>query len=331
MKLAHKRPVLLLGLACLIFLSAFLAPQPQTTPTGYDLVAAVNAYRASQGYYPLTPNSLVASAAQAHAEWIVATGQGGHIGLNGSDETMRVSWTGYGDGAAIRCDENWASGRSIDEALYQAWSDWTHQEVMLNAWGNRYTDAGGGVAARGDGSYVFVLNVCLVIGKSSSASVPGATVDPLATADVSNYIFGVTTATPQPDGSIKHKVLYGQTLLGIAEAYGITIDQLRTLNEMPAQSTIIWPDQELLIQPATSSTTSVTPATTASPVPSSTPLAMTSTPATTSTKTSTPMPTPTRDEGQGMPLTRTITWVLAGLTGTGFLMMLLSVFLKKRR
>ena len=41
-----------------------------------------------------------------HAEWIVATGQGGHIGASGSDETVRVSWTGYGGGAAIQCDEN---------------------------------------------------------------------------------------------------------------------------------------------------------------------------------------------------------------------------------
>jgi len=250
MNLIQKRLVLGIGWACLLFLSAFMAPQPQGTPTGYDLVAAVNAYRASQGYYPLNPNSLVAAAAQAHAEWIVSTGQGGHIGLNGSDETVRVSWTGYGDGLSIRCDECWAGGLSIEEAIYQSWSDWTHQEVMLNAWGNRYTDAGGGVALRENGRYIFVLDVCMVIGKGSSAGVPSTNPNSLVTADTSNYVFAVTTATPRLDGSIVHKVMYGQTLLGIAQAYGVTVDQIRTLNQMAANGTLIWTDQELLIQPA---------------------------------------------------------------------------------
>lgn len=318
MQLLRKRPALLLGMVCLIFLSAFLAPLPQTAPTGYDLVVAVNEYRASQGYYPFNPNSLVAAAAQAHADWIVATGQGGHIGLNGSDETMRVSWTGYGGGAAIRCDEAWAGALSIEEAIYQSWSDWTHQEVMLNAWGNRYTDAGGGVALRANGRYVFVLDVCMVVGKGSSAGVPATTAGPLATADLSNYIFGVVTATPQADGSIRHRVLYGQTLAGIAEAYGITIDQLRSLNNIAAESTIIWPDQELLIQPAN-----------ASPIPTPTLLALTPTPLPTPTIPSSPLPTPTRIAVQGIPLTNNITWILAGVAAIGLLMILFSVLFKK--
>jgi len=330
MQLPHKHPALLLGVACLLFLSAFLAPQPQSAPTGYDLVVAVNAYRASQGYYLLTPNSLVAAAAQAHADWIVATGQGGHIGLNGSNETERVSWTGYGDGASIRCDESWAGALSIEEAIYQSWSDWTHQEVMLNAWGNRYTDAGGGVALRANGRYIFVLDVCMVTGKGSSGSVPGTTTNPLATADISNYVFGVTKATPLADGSITHKVLYGQTLLGIAEAYGITVDQLRTLNDLPAQSTIIYPDQELLIQPATNPLAAASPSAAPSPLPGSTPLAKLPTLAPTSAILALPLPTTTPPQIPTTPLTTTIIWVLAGLVGLGLLLMLVSVLFKKR-
>ena len=153
-------------------LSAFRFQAQESAPNGYDLVAAVNAYRAANGYYQIPTNSLVMSAAQTHAEWIVETGQGGHIGAGGSNETMRVSWTGYGGGASIQCDESWAGGRSIDDAVYGAWSDWVHQEVMLNAWGNRYTDIGGGVASRGDGSYVFVLNVCMVVGQPAGGDVP---------------------------------------------------------------------------------------------------------------------------------------------------------------
>ena len=258
MKNIAKISCRLLGLLLIFSLSAFRFLAEENPPTGYDLVAVVNAYRAANGYYQLAPNSLVMAAAQTHAEWIVETGQGGHIGAGGSDETIRVSWTGYGGGAAIQCDESWASGRTINDAVYSAWTDWTHQEVMLNAWGNRYTDIGGGVAAQGDGRYVFVLNVCMVIGQASSGEVPGsagstsnAPSESQTAADPSNYIYGVTLATPQADGTIKHTVLYGQTLISIAEAYGTTIDELRTLNNMEADDTIIWPEQVLLIQPGT--------------------------------------------------------------------------------
>ena len=136
---------LLLILALAAGLGAY-TPVDAGQPSGYDLVAGVNAYRASQGYYAIGTNALVMAAAQSHADWIVQTGQGGHTGAGGSDETMRVSWTGYGGGAEIKCDEAWAAASTVDEAIYNQWSDWTHQEVMLNGWGNRYTDAGGGVA-----------------------------------------------------------------------------------------------------------------------------------------------------------------------------------------
>ena len=246
------------GLILILGLSAFSFQAQESGPNGYDLVAAVNGYRAANGYYQIPVNSLVMSAAQTHAEWIVETGQGGHIGASGSNETMRVSWTGYGGGASIQCDESWAGGRTIEDAVYGAWTDWVHQEVMLNAWGNRYTDIGGGVASRGDGSYVFVLNVCLVVGQPASGDVPESEAPTSTTPAVdqppagpSQYIFGVTLATPQADGTIKHKVLYGQTLITIAEAYGTTVIELRALNKMDANNTVIWPDQELLIKSGT--------------------------------------------------------------------------------
>ena len=76
-----------LGLFFILGFSAFNFQADESQPTGYDLVAAVNGYRAANGYYQIPVNSLVMAAAQTHAEWIVATGQGGHIGANGSNET----------------------------------------------------------------------------------------------------------------------------------------------------------------------------------------------------------------------------------------------------
>lgn len=313
------------------FLTAFNQPQQASQPSGYDVVAAVNAYRATKGYYPLNPHPQVMAAAQAHAEWIVATGQGGHIGASGSNETTRVSWTGYGGGASIKCDENWASGRTIEDALYGAWSDWTHQEVMLNAWGNRYTDAGGGVAALGNGRYIFILNVCMVVGKGSGAAVPGATANPQATADLSNYIFGITKATPMADGRIEHVVKYGQTLVTIAEAYGITIESLRTLNNMAADATLIYPEQKLLIQPATG--TGATQTTPAAP-PTSTPQADIAPSTPTTIPTMIPMPTqspsnPTQTvkDGNGQ-VVQNAGMLLIGLAAIGLVVVLISLVIK---
>ncbi len=337
-----KITVLLLGLVFIVSLSAFSLPANDSQPTGYDLAAAVNAYRASKGYYQLNPNQLVMSAAQAHAEWIVATGQGGHVGANGSDETIRVSWTGYGGGAKIHCDECWASGPTIEDAIYSAWSDWTHQEVMLNAWGNHYTDIGGGVAAQGNGRYVFVLDVCLISGKGSSgavpdssASMPSATKDPLATADLSNYIYGVTRAIPLPDGTIKHRVKYGQTLATIAKAYGITIDTLRALNKMAADDTIIWPEQELLIQPGSGTPQaqkSATPQTNVSPSPSATVATQTRTPLPTLDVTplsSTAIPQVLPAAPNNMQPIRILGMLMIGLSGVGLVILLIFSIFKK--
>ena len=330
--------ILLLGLALMFSLGTSPVSADDSAPTGYDLVAAVNAYRAANGYYAIGTNSLVMSAAQGHADWIVQTGQGGHTGAGGSDETVRVGWTGYGGGAEIKCDENWAMASSVSDAVYSAWSDWTHQEVMLNSWGNRYTDIGGGVAKSSNGLYVFVLDVCLVVGQSSGGSVPdsaGSTTDTgdtsaAATADVSNYIYGVTVATPQADGSIVHTVLYGQSLISIADAYGVTVEQLRELNGMAADDNTIWTDQELVIAPAGSTAQSAaagTPGaatdeanTEETPQPTATIFTATLTPRPTSTEGATP--TAEAAASQSPWNTRTLGILLLVVSGLGLAAML---------
>ncbi len=232
----------------LVTQSAFRSMEHLFAPSPYDLISEVNAYRISMGLYALNPDAQVMSAAQNHADWIVSTGQGGHYGASGSDETMRVYWSGYGGGATIKCDEAWASTSSVSSAVYGAWADWTHQQVMLNGWGNNYTDVGAGVADNGNGTYVFILNVCLIEGGAAPNYSPSSPQNPNATPDLSNYIFGVQAATPAPDGSIVHIVKYGQTLETISQAYGITVIELRSLNGMAPDSTNIWPEQKLLIK-----------------------------------------------------------------------------------
>ncbi len=255
----------------LVFVLPFLVIPGWVVQAGgispYDLIDAVNSYRLSQGLYALDPESHVMSAAQAHADWIVETGQGGHTGEGGSDETIRVLWTGYGDGASIHCDEAWASGPSVEFAVYTAWSDYIHQAVMLDYWGNGYTDVGAGVSSKGNGQYVFVLDVCMISGQPSpnkptavivSGQEDGSSV--VTTEEVSQYINKVLVATAAADGSITHIVDYGQTLVQIALAYGVKVADIRQLNGMAEDSTLIYPEQKLIIRKAGEAGTTATPA-----------------------------------------------------------------------
>ena len=56
------------------------------------------------------------------------------------------------------------------------------------------------------------------------------------------------TDTPQSDGSYVHVVHKGETLAGIAQAYGVSIDQIREYNDLPAGSTSVSPGTPLLIR-----------------------------------------------------------------------------------
>ena len=73
----------------------------------------------------------------------------------------------------------------------------------------------------------------------------------------------VVTATPNPDGSIWHIVKSGQTLIFIAAAYGVTVEQIKTLNSLT--SNVIHIGQKLLIRPAYTPT--LTPTITETPLP----------------------------------------------------------------
>lgn len=335
----RKNTLLFLLIIITLTQMAFSLPAPVSAPSAYDLIAVVNLYRLSKGFYALNPDPFVMAAAQGHADWIVATGQGGHYGAGGSDETMRVYWAGYGGGADIQCDEAWASTRSINDAVYVAWSDWEHQEVMLNGWGNPYTDIGAGVADKGDGTYVFVVNICMIKSAGSGSLIPGATRDPNATADLSNYIFAVIKATPAADGSVIHVVKYGQTLATIAEAYGITINELRLKNNMAADAANIWPDQKLIIIKGNGTPLAINPSVSGTPGDETPSLPQTYTPR---SVTRTPIPTLaiTDQEATTTPVkhitaepeaspSKTIGMILIILCGMGVVVLIYFFFLKK--
>lgn len=112
-------------------------------------------------------------------------------------------------------------------------------------------------------------------------------------------------STPRADGAIIHITGQGQSLIGIAEAYQVPLEEILQLNNLTLDS-IIYPGEEILIRPGNTATATLRPTATQ---PSATPTASATratptprnsfTPKPTETATTTPLPTPiTVERGQ---------------------------------
>ncbi|MFD5800836.1 CAP domain-containing protein [Streptomyces sp. NPDC127020] len=106
---------------------------PATTPASGDVarvVELVNAERSKAGCSPVTVNSALTKAAQAHSEDMAATGTMSHSGSNGSSPEDRITnagynWSTYG--------ENVAYGYETPEKVMAGWmSSPGHKENILN-------------------------------------------------------------------------------------------------------------------------------------------------------------------------------------------------------
>jgi LysM repeat protein len=141
----------------------------------------------------------------------------------------------------------------------------------------------------------------------------------------------VIVSTPKPDGSIIHPVQFGQALLTIAKAYGLTVDELKKRNNL--SSDIIFEGQKLIIR--VSFTPSMTPTITQTPrPPTRTPLpthTATLPPTATGTATATPTATPKPFLSELASIDRqTLATVILGISGVGLVLVLLSFFRKKK-
>jgi uncharacterized protein YkwD len=235
------------------------APVRAQAGTPYEMIAEINNLRAANGLPSLVVNDYLMLSAQNHADWIAETGQGGHVGINGTKAIDRARAVGYGEGAQIWVTENWARGPglTVSDCIYVMWDDEAHMGNMLTTWHNEF---GVGVALDAQGFTVYVVNFGHTSGSApaepteetplpGATGTPGASETPGTAPTPAPYIQPVTTATPNADGSVVHVVQYGQTLWAIAEAYGISLADLLAQNGLTEDSAI-YPDQELLVVPA---------------------------------------------------------------------------------
>lgn len=137
----------------------------------------------------------------------------------------------------------------MDIILSQIWADPVHQRPMV---GYASGAIGVGVATGNDRVYI-TLDVRP--GINSALTTPTG-FGPSATPGLPNYTpvppTPFMTATPLSNGAVVHVVSAGETLWAIAIAYGVKIDNIRQLNNLPAGLTEIYVGEKLTIRaPAT--------------------------------------------------------------------------------
>jgi LysM repeat protein len=209
-----------------------------------DVINVVNALRASRGLDPYRVDSGLMSYAQQHADYMASIQSATHTHSDGS-----IAWE-----SGIQ--ENVASGTdgliTAEIVVNQIWSDYIHLRVMVDYSSG---DVGAGVALGADGNEYFVLNVIggdttVNTNQINTTEVVAPTVAAVATTPV-EWIVPLTKSTPNAEGEIIHVVQNGQSLWDIAIAYEVTIDDIRLLNNIATDSTVINIGQELLIMRVT--------------------------------------------------------------------------------
>jgi LysM repeat protein len=200
----------------------------------YDLIAAMNTLRMSNGLPALIEDSIVNAVAQSTAEIMAANEMSWHIG----DVRGRLAAAGYGGGATVWATENFAVGYGdlgIDEIMVM-WADPDHMRPAVVA---AYCNVGAGVATSPNGRTYYILQAAYTSAKSCGEyNYPEGTTPQPNTNPVPQYVAPVKLATPDAEGRIYHVVEFGQSLWAIAVAYQITIHDLEVWNNISRETAI---------------------------------------------------------------------------------------------
>ena len=256
-----KRIFLPLGI--LLILSILLIPshasalEPKPAADPYTLIAEVNALRASNGLAPYAINATLMSIAQAHSDYQASTGTVTHYSADGSRPYQRALAAGYPVGGTLSAggffSENIQAGMNLSPAgAVQAWQgDAPHLNTMLSP---NLTEVGAGVT-NVNGYIYYTLDASTPSGGTVPVYTqnPDETPDPNATPNdggalpTLDYIMPVIISTPNEKGEVIHETQVGQSLWGIADIYGTTVQEIRKLNNMSVDEAI-FPGELLLIR-----------------------------------------------------------------------------------
>lgn len=229
-------------LSILTLLSGMILPAQaaplQAGVSAYELIAAMNSLRVSNGFKPLVEDAIIDAVAQDTASTMAANQLSSHIG----NVSGRLAAAGFGGGSTVWGTENFAVGmyQSVD-AIMQVWADPAH---MLPATQGAYCAVGAATAQAANGFTYYILQAAYTSGKACGTYTAGGGSSGTAAAGgstgsgvyVSQVIVPVYRATPGPDGKIFHTVQAGQSFWAIAIAYKLTIHDLEVWNNISRSS-----------------------------------------------------------------------------------------------
>ena len=231
--------------------SKVFARDPKPATDAYTLIAEVNALRTANGLAPYTINATLMSVAQAHSDYQASVSTVTHYSADGSRPYQRALAAGYPVSGDLSLggffSENIAAGTNLTPAEAVVWwqGDAPHLNTMLSS---HLTEVGAGVT-NVNGYIYYTLDAST----PSGGTVPAYTPNPNETPDGSgalptlDWIMPVITSTPNFDGKVVHEVQVGQSLWGIADIYGTTVQEIRALNFMSVDEAI-YPGELLLIR-----------------------------------------------------------------------------------
>ena len=248
-------------------------PAAQTTITSpSQLIDVVNNLRLSYGLNALTVHSILMQSSQSQADYMAATSQVTHTRPGGVTFTQQLLALGFPLSGDLSLGGFRAENILMDSSplvwngVPPGWQDADHMNTMLS---QNFTHIGAGISQGPDG-YYYAVDCAAVTpsgqmqGSASSilTSVPGSDGSSGNTLGISQYMVPVVLSTARPDGDVRHKVQYGQTLWSIAIEYGTTIRNIQALNYLGEDSTV-YQGQELLVlkgatQPAPATPTAFT-------------------------------------------------------------------------
>jgi LysM repeat protein len=245
------------GLAALVIavLLTVLAPAQavgaQAGSAG-DLIAAVNAERSANGLAAYSVDSSLMSLAQAQSNYQASIGACTHLRADGS---------GPGDHGISAENVACGAGLSVEDAIQGEWTDSVHTATLL---GPNTGKVGAGETVK-NGSVYYTLDVVRLTGgfysrQAQQAGTPGTPDQQSATATP------ILTSTPNADGSVAYVIQYGETLIEIANAYGITLAELYANNpSLDPKNPQYRAGQVLIIRPAFTATPKLSPTLTPRP------------------------------------------------------------------
>ena len=231
---------------------------PRIQSNANELIAAVNTLRAASGLPEYTVNSILMGTAQAQANFMASIGSVTHSGPGGIGLTQRLLNAGYplaGDlsQGGFRAENiTGGPGKSANQAIQEWLGDAAHINTMLSP---NLHEIGAGVAVSG-GTVYYVIDCAQpttggvpqanTTGGEASTAGNASVVGTPGEAAIPQYMAPVLTATPDVEGLVYHEVLYGQSLWSLAIAYGVKIEEIRSLNNLSPEYVIQTGDRLLV-------------------------------------------------------------------------------------